>query len=212
MRRFIDLGTEVARLGGELRGGEINFLGDVHRHARYPDGRRYVFFTISDNYDAPEDRTMLAVATHQRMRELKPIFNFPHPVGDENALISVAVERIGKPVDLLMDKSGTLFVCPVFGTLTLRAVDGDDAEERIKEHERRVKWIAAPTNAWANYSYDAAGNVVHVHFICRNEDETFTTATEKARRIAALMAQPTAPPATRPRDGNQRMFSLTRLP
>jgi hypothetical protein len=214
MTGMLDLGAEIAtNNGGDLRGGEINFLGHSFRTVRYPNGLRYVFFALDDNFDDSHTSTLLAVGTHQRMRDLKPIFSFPRPVGNENALISVAVERIGKPDDLMRDeKGGDLFFRPVFGVLTLRATDGDDVEERLKEHARRAKWIDAPTNAWAFYSYDANGKVVHVHFICRNDDDSHTTAAEKARRIAALMAQPTDPAVINARDGNQRLFSLTRLP
>jgi hypothetical protein len=228
---MIDLGAEIAiNGGGDLRGGEINFLGHSFRTVRYPNGLRYVFFAIDDNFDDPKDCTLLAVGTYQRMRDLKPILSFARPKDNENALISVAVERIDKPDDLMRDeKGGDLFFRPVFGVLTLRATDGDGTvTDGVNLHEWRIKWLDEPTCAWAIASYNAAGKVIHTHFVCRTEDGPRITATEKWRRVDALLAkldpdgraraEDEAFFAGRPveteraRDGNQRLFSLMRLP
>ena len=199
MTGILDLGAEIAtNNGGNLRGGEINFLGRLQHNfeatLKGNFGRgdaRVLVFSIDDNVDADNIiATVMAVVTKQSLRELRPIIEAAET--NNFFLMSVAVRSIGDPMDALQDEDGNGVVLkPVVGRLTLRTKPGDDMDLR------RAKFLPAPTSAIATQSYNAAGKCVHVHLVCLEHTElpididrhVRTSRTEKERRIMALFAK-----------------------
>jgi hypothetical protein len=196
-----DLAEQIWHAGGDLHGGEINFLGRLAEIVPANPGYYLLGFDVQDN-DTDEAYTALTVATRQPMPELQALET------EEAALFSIKVHEIGQPKDLLKDH--TILVRPVLGWATLQTRLGDTMPPD------RCTFIGPPTSALVTFTLNAKRQKVHTHLICvRHDDmERKVSREEKLRRIEALRADIIAGRKQPDRaliDGGHRTLTLQRM-
>jgi len=173
-----DLAEEIWRGGGALRGGEINFVGGRPRLYNTDIGRDFWLFRVDDNSDGGDDFTALGVITPQRKRHLGEIIT-------NGGLISIAVTYIeSRPSKAIMD--GTLRL--VAGKMTMISAAREDGSLHLPEECHRIGH-SPDLNACVTPSFNAAGETVHVHVLCLDDDARPVSLAEKRRRVAVYEAK-----------------------